>query len=124
MALIGSILNSVKKRVNIAEEYTAFDEDILVEINSAFGTLTQIGLGPDEGFMIEDETATWDDYVTAGVPALHLNSVKTYIALKVRLVFDPPTSSYAISSMERQIQELEWRLNTAREVALYPSEAT
>ena len=120
--MIDSILNSVKKRVNIAAEYTAFDEDILVEINSAFGRLTSLGLGPVDGFQIEDESVTWDDYVTAGIPALHLNSVKSYIALKVRQVFDPPGSSYAVSAMERQILELEWILNTVREAALYPIE--
>lgn len=120
--LIDSILNSVKKRVNVAAEYHAFDEDILVEINSAFGTLAQLGLGPVEGFQIDSEDTTWDDYVTAGVPVLHLNSVKTYIALKVRQVFDPPGSSYAVAAMERQITELEWRLNTTREAALYPIE--
>ena len=124
MALIASILDSTKKRVNIDASYTAFDEDILVEINSAFDTLTQIGIGPVEGFQIEDADATWDDYVTAGVPALHLSSVKTYIALKVRQVFDPPQSSYAVSAMERQIQELEWRLNTTREADIYVSESS
>lgn len=124
MALIDSILNSVKARVNLDEDYHAFDEDVLVAINSAFDTLTQLGLGPEEGFQITDDTTTWDDYVTAGVPALHLSSVKTYIALKVRLVFDPPQSSYGISAMERQIQELEWRLNTTREAAIYVSESS
>jgi hypothetical protein len=118
--LIDSILDSVKKRVNVQLTDDAFDEDILVEINSAFDTLTQLGLGPAEGFRIEDNTATWDDYETAGVESLHLNSVKTYIALKVRRVFDPPASSFAVASMDRQIQELEWRLNTTREAALYP----
>jgi hypothetical protein len=118
--MIDSILNSVKKRVNVQVTDLAFDEDILVEINSAFNTLQEIGIGPVEGFAIEDETTTWDDYLTAGVPALHLSSVKTYIALKVRRVFDPPQSSFAVSSIDRQIAELEWRLNTTREAALYP----
>jgi hypothetical protein len=118
--VIDSILNSVKKRVNIAAEYTAFDEDIIVEINSAFARLTSLGLGPVEGFQIEDESTNWADYETAGVEAYHLNSVKSYIALKVRQVFDPPGSSYAVSAMERQILELEWLLNTVREAALYP----
>jgi hypothetical protein len=122
--LIGSILDSVKKRVNVQLTDDAFDEDILVEINSAFSTLTEIGLGPVEGFAIEDNTATWDDYETAGVPSLHLSSVKTYIALKVRRVFDPPASSFAVASMDRQIQQLEWRLNTTREAAIYVSESS
>lgn len=124
MALIDSILDSVKKRVNLDADYHAFDEDVLTAINSAFGTLTEIGLGPEAGFRIEDETAVWDDYVTAGVPDLHLNAVKDYITLKVRRIFDPPQSSYAVSSMDRQITELEWRLNTTREAALYQSESS
>ena len=117
-----SILTSVKKLIGFAEDYTAFDDDLLIHINSVFSTLTQLGIGPVEGFMIEDATATWDDYITAGVPENELNSVRTYVFLKLRLAFDPPTSSYFIASMEKQIGELEWRLNVSREYALYPIE--
>jgi len=117
-----SILTSVKKMLGMAEDYTAFDDDILIHINSVFSTLMQLGIGPIDGFTIEDDTVEWDDYVTAGVPANELNSVRTYVFLKLRLIFDPPQSSYFIASMERQIAEFEWRLNVAREYALYPSE--
>ena len=115
-----SILTSVKKMLGFAEDYTAFDDDILININSVFSTLTQLGIGPSDGFMIEDATPTWDDYITAGVPDNELNSVRTYVFLKLRLLFDPPSSSYFIASMEKQIAEFEWRLNVSREYALYP----
>lgn len=117
-----SILTSVKKVLGFSEAYTAFDEDILMHINSAFSTLMQLGVGPSDGFMITDATATWSQYVTAGVPTNAMNSVRTYVYLKLRLVFDPPSTSYFVESMKQQIQELEWRLNVAREYALYPIE--
>lgn len=115
-----SILISTKKILGLPEEYTAFDHDIIVHINSVFSTLTQLGVGPVEGFMIEDEVAEWEDYVTAGVVANDLNSVRTYVFLKVKMAFDPPNTSFMIEAMDKQIAELEWRLNVAREYALYP----
>lgn len=115
-----SILISTKKILGLPEEYTAFDHDIIVHINSVFSTLTQLGVGPVEGFMIEDEVAEWEDYVTAGVVANDLNSVRTYVFLKVKMAFDPPGTSFMIEAMNKQIAELEWRLNVAREYALYP----
>lgn len=111
-----SILNSVKKVLNQPAEYTAFDQDIIMHINSAFSTLHQLGLGPVEGFMIEDATPVWDSF-TGGDP--RLASVKTYVCLKVRLVFDPPTLSFVLDAMQRQIQEHEWRLNVVREGTVY-----
>jgi len=107
-----SILNSVKKNVGVDESMTAFDYEIITLINSAFSTLNQLGIGPVDGFMIEDDTATWDSFL-AGDP--RFNSIRTYMSLKVRLAFDPPGTSFAIAAMEKQIEELEWRLNTVRE---------
>lgn len=107
-----SILTSVKKTLGIAEEYTAFDEDIIMHINSVFSTLNQIGLGPAEGFEIIDKTAVWSDFL--GIDK-RLNSVKTYVYLRVRLMFDPPSTSYLIASMEKQAEQIEWRLNVQRE---------
>jgi hypothetical protein len=107
-----SILISTKKILGIAEDYTVFDLDIITHINTAFSTLTQLGVGPAVGFMIEDETAVWDDFT---VDDFQYNSVRSYVFLKTRQLFDPPTTSYLISAMERQIQELEWRLNVHRE---------
>ena len=107
-----SILNGVKKILGIADDYTAFDEDIIMHINTAFSTLTQLGVGPSEGFMIEDEGAVWGDFIGDD---LQFNSVKSYVCLRVRMLFDPPSTSYLITAMENQIRELEWRLNTHRE---------
>lgn len=108
-----SILTSIKKLLGIAEEYTQFDADIIMHINSVFMTLTQLGVGPSEGFYIEDESAEWMDFI----PDLNkLQAVKTYIFLKVKLVFDPASvGSSTLAAYERQITELEWRLNVIAE---------
>jgi hypothetical protein len=107
-----SILTSTKKILGIASDYTVFDLDIITHINSAFSTLTQLGVGPALGFMINDDTEVWTDFIADD---LQYNSVKSYVFLRVRQLFDPPTTSYLISASERQIQELEWRLNVHRE---------
>lgn len=107
-----SILKSTKKILGLAPEFTVFDQDVLTHINTAFSTLTQLGVGPRDGYMIEDDTALWEDY---WVDNEHFNAVKTYIYLRVRLVFDPPATSYAIGALEKQLLELEWRLNVERE---------
>lgn len=105
-----SILTSIKKLLGIGEEYTHFDDDIIMHINSVFSDLTQIGVGPEEGFSISDANATWRSY-TDDDPKIA--NVKQYIYLKVKLVFDPPTSSSVLAAMERTIDKLEWRLNVA-----------
>lgn len=110
-----SILISTKKILGVAEEYTAFDPDIITHINSSFSVLNQLGVGPTEGFGIEDETAEWTDI---GIPANQLSMVRTYIYLKTRMLFDPPNTSFLIEAMNKQIEELEWRLNVFREVML------
>lgn len=108
-----SILISTKKILGIAGDYDAFDLDVITHINSTFSTLTQLGVGPAGGFMIEDAEAKWEDFID---PAdFQYNSVKSYVFLRVRQLFDPPSTSYLISAVERQISELEWRLNVHRE---------
>lgn len=107
-----SILTSTKKILGIDAAYTVWDLDIITHINSAFSTLTQLGVGPADGFVIGDAEASWEDYIGDDV---ELNSVKTYIFLRVKLLFDPPPTSYAITAMEKQIEQLEWRLNVHRE---------
>lgn len=107
-----SILTSTKKILGIAEEYTVFDLDIITHINTAFSTLTQLGVGPSIGFMIEDADTEWGDFLEND---LQYNSVKSYVFLRVRQLFDPPSTSYLISAYNDQIKELEWRLNTHRE---------
>lgn len=105
-----SILISIKKLLGIEEEYTQFDNDIIMHINTVFLNLTQLGVGPAEGFLIEDDTATWYDFIG---DSNQLQAVKSYMYLKVKLLFDPPLSSSVIESMNRMIAELEWRLNVA-----------
>jgi len=107
-----SILKDIKKTQGLGEDYTVFDDQIIMHINTAFSTLNQLGLGPVEGFMIQDDTAVWNDFLF-GDP--RLNNVKSYIALRVRLLFDPPTTSYQITAFDEQRKELEWRLNVQRE---------
>lgn len=104
-----SILTSIKKLLNITEEYEYFDADIIMHINSALLVLTQLGVGPPEGFMIFDKTAIWDDFIGDD----NIEMVKSYIFLKVKLLFDPPTSSAAMDAANRLISEFEWRLNVA-----------
>lgn len=103
-----SILTSIKKLLGITEDYEHFDQDVIIHINSAFSVLTQLGVGPEAGFLIEDSSAIWSDFVSN---ASKLEFIKTYIYLKVKLVFDPPTSSAVIDAINRQISELEWRIN-------------
>lgn len=101
-----SILDSIKKLLGIQPEYRAFDEDLIIHINTVFIILNQLNIGPEEGFMIVDGSESWDDFVKG----INETMVKTYIYLKVRLMFDPPTSGVLIDSMNSMISELEWRL--------------
>jgi hypothetical protein len=109
-----SILKSTKKILGIADDYLVFDLDVITHINTAFSTLTQLGVGPQEGFMIEDDKAVWDDFIVFSDDPSY-NAVKTYVYLKTRMLFDPPATSYMLDSTERQIHDLEWRLNVNRE---------
>jgi hypothetical protein len=107
-----SILTSIKKMLGIQEDYDHFDADIIMHINTVFMTLTQIGVGPSDGFYIEDDTTTWLEFV----PDLkNFQAIKTYMYLKVKLVFDTPTSPTVLEAMTKQANELEWRLNVAAE---------
>lgn len=108
-----SILTSIKKLLGIAEEYEHFDADIIMHINSVFLILTQIGVGPSEGFSITDKGDIWNDFLPANQK--NLNAVKSYVYLKVKLLFDPPTSSALMESTERLAKEYEWRINVAAE---------
>ena len=101
-----SILTSIKKLLGIMSDYTNFDDDIIIHINTAFAMLNQLGVGPEGGFMIVDANSRWEDYTTEK----NLNMVKTYIYLKVRLLFDPPTSTALIESINRTLSEIEWRI--------------
>lgn len=107
-----SILTSIKELLGIQADYTHFDAQIVMHINTVLNKLTQLGVGPTEGFFITDDKAIWDDFIADDTKFL---SVKTYIYLNVKLVFDPPLTASVLASMENQIKELEWRLNVAAE---------
>lgn len=101
-----SILVSVKKLLGIDAEYTIFDPDIIIHINTAFAVLNQLGVGPEEGFMIESDSEVWDDYIVD----YNFMMAKTFVFLKVKIAFDPPSSTALLESMNRQLDELTWRL--------------
>lgn len=107
-----SILTSIKKLLGVAEDYTQFDTDIIIHINSVFSILTQLGVGPENGFSIMGKEAVWSDFLS---DAKTLEMVKTYIYLKVKLLFDPPLNSSVTASIEKTISELEWRINVEAE---------
>lgn len=107
-----SILNSVKKMIGVSSDYNVFNPDIIIHINSVFMTLHQLGVGPKNGFSITDENTMWTDFIS---DESNLNAVKTYMYLKVKLLFDPPLSTAVMECYKEQIKELEWRLNTQAE---------
>lgn len=107
-----SILNTIKSFVGITAEYTHFDNQIIPHINSVFMDLQQMGVGPVEGFMIEDDTSTWSEFMPAGI---NLEAVKSYMGIRVRLLFDPPLNSAVLQAMQAEANRWEWRLNVAAE---------
>lgn len=107
-----SILTSIKKLLGISEDYEHFDADIIMHINSVFMILTQLGVGPPDGFSIEDDSSVWSNFIG---DSSNIESVKSYVYLKVKLLFDPPLSSAAMEATKQLISELEWRLTLAAE---------
>lgn len=105
-----SILNTVKKMLGIDKAYKAFDMDIIVSINSTFSTLYQLGVTLDGDFMVMDERQKWSDIIKDEFKS-RLAFIQQYVYLKVRVVFDPPTSSFVLDAYNKQISELEWRIN-------------
>lgn len=101
-----SILTSIKKLLGITEEYAHFDTDIIMHINSVFMILMQLGIGPAEGFSITGDSEVWSDFLS---DATWFESVKSYVYLKVKLIFDPPQSGTLLNAMEKQVSEFEWR---------------
>ena len=102
-----SILTSIKKLLNISVDDKSFDQDVLIHINSVFMILNQLGVGPEKAFRITGAENTWDEFLS---DEEMLEAVKSYIYLKVRLIFDPPTSSVLAEAIKNNISELEWRL--------------
>ena len=108
-----SILKSTKKVLGVGPDDTSFDLDIITYINSSFSTLTDLGVGPEGGFVIEDEAPEWADFLAND--QVKLSKIKTCVFLRAKLLFDPPTSSYLLDAAKEQLREQEWRLNTNRE---------
>lgn len=109
------ILEDVKQQIGIVPEYTVFDPQLLLDINAAFNTLHQLGVGPANGFDVDADT-TWESYVSTQ----RLSFIRSYISMKVRVMFDPPTSSFALDALNKQIAEYEWRI--CSEVECYGQE--
>ena len=104
-----SILDTIKKLLGLDSEYTAFDQDIILFINSALMSLNQLGIGPEEGFYIEDSSTTWFDFIPETIT--DQQAVPTYVYLKVKMLFVPPASSFGQEALKKQAEEIEWRLN-------------
>ena len=102
-----SILNTIKVMLNVEDDCDAFDTEIIAYINSALFTLSQFGIGPEEGFSITGPIELWSDYITS---EKNLTAVQTFIKLKVQLLFDPPSNSFVVDAINKQIEELGWRL--------------
>lgn len=111
----GSILNSIKKNLGLEADYKVFDPDIILFINSTIATLRQVGFGPEEGFRVEDESQTWEDYYG---DEERFSFVKDYVYCKVRLLFDPPQNSFGQEALKSQAEEALWRINFERELDL------
>lgn len=112
-----SIMDDVKHMLGLLPAETAFDSDVMIHVNTIFTTLHQLGVGSDEGFMIEDNSTQWDEFITDD----RLNGIKSYMFLRAKLLFDPPQVGFVIASMDRQIAELEWRIRLeAEEQVLSP----
>jgi hypothetical protein len=119
IAVKDSILQSTKKLLGLPDDYDAFDLDITTHINSAFSTLFQAGVGPVEGFVITGPAETWSQFIG---DKMGINDVKSYIYLRVQMLFDRPTSSFGLTAVEKQIDELIWRLNVAADFTVVPIE--
>lgn len=107
-----SILKSVKKAIGLDATDTSFDLDVIMHINSVFTTLNQLGVGPEDEYTIDGNVETWTEFIG---DQKNINSVRSYMYLKVRMLFDPPATSFALDAMDKQIKEYEWRLNVAVE---------
>lgn len=107
-----SILLTIKKMLGLEPEYTPFDMDIIVLINSSIMRLHQLGIGPKDGFYITDESQTWHEFVGCDKD---LKSIQEFIFIKTKLVFDPPSTSFVISAYNDRASELEWCLMVEKE---------
>jgi len=107
-----SILDSIKKLLGIEADDTSFDEELIIDINSVFMVLNQLNVGPPEGFSISDNTAEWSDFIGERGD---IGLIKSYVYLKIKLMFDPPQNSFLVNSIDEQCKEFEWRINVQAE---------
>lgn len=126
-----SILQTTKKALGLEADYTPFDPELIMHINSVLADLNQLGIGPTKGFMIEDASTTWDAFLIPTVPPVdppvtasdpRFNAVKSYVFLRVRMIFDPPNVGYVLTAMEKLIEKAEWRIMAMREDIVNPPE--
>lgn len=108
-----SILNTIKKLLGLDKDDDSFDLDVMIHINSIIPSLSQLGIGPKNGLIITSATQLWSEYIDSSV--VNLEAVKTYIYLKTKLIFDPPTNSTTIEAINKNLSELEWRMMLAVE---------
>src|SRR5699024_10648602 len=111
--IVDSILDDIKKMLGLSSDYTVFDKDIIIHINTAIMALQQMGVGVSYAYYVQNARDRWDDFLNGHED---LEAVKTYIYLRVRMAFDPPTSSAVIDAMSRTMSELEWRLNVRADI--------
>jgi len=109
-----SILKSIKKMLGVGDDDDSFDLDIMTHINTAISTLTDLGVGPADGYVVDDVEDDWDDFVP-DADKVKQSKIKTLVYIKTRLAFDPPESSYLLDALDKQKTELEWRLSVNRE---------
>jgi len=110
-----SILLTIRKMLGITADFDGFDTDIIVALNTAFMSLNQLGIGPSVGFVVSDEEQVWSDFLGT---TTNLDGIKSYIYLKTRLLFDPPSNGFLVASIDRQLTELEWRLTVLNETTV------
>jgi hypothetical protein len=110
-----SILRSTKKALHVSPDDDSFDLDVVTQINSAFSTLNDLGVGPEDGFIIEDDAPVWEDFLSGD--KVQISQIKTFVTLKSRLGFDPPAAGFLLTAIESQIQELVTRISMRRENA-------
>lgn len=108
----GSILNTIKRALGLEPDYDTYDLEVITHINSVFSTLQQLGVGTDEAYEIESADNKWEEFLENDK---NLNAVKSYIFMRVKLIFDPPGNSFAVESLQKQVDQLEWRLNVYSE---------
>lgn len=119
----GSILQDTKASLGLAVDYTPFDAELIMHINSVLAILNQLGVGPAGGMSIDGDTQTWDDFlirVDESVADPRLNDVKSYVSMRVKMIFDPPNLGYVITSWEKVLEELTWRIMVANDDAVHP----